>query len=87
MYPIFLVILFTSSIIYLFSKSDKSYKSDKSDKSYKSDKSLKNIFNKSKTIIFVISIILLVYTFNNETIKIDKIEKVLPEIYTNRVNF
>ena len=78
MYPIFLVILFTSSIIYLFSKSDKSYKSDKS---------LKNIFNKSKTIIFVISIILLVYTFNNETIKIDKIEKVLPEIYTNRVNF
>ena len=36
MYPIFLVILFTSSIIYLFSKSDKS---DKSDKSYKSDKS------------------------------------------------
>jgi len=87
MYPIFIVILFTSSIIYIFSKSDKYENFNQSDKSDKSDKSFKNIFNKSKTILFVISIILLVHTFNNENIKINKIENILPDIYVNRVNF
>lgn len=75
MYSIILIILLTIIVITLF---------DKSKNKNKSDSKIKNIFNSTKIIIFVVSIIILIYSF-----KITNITNVnkLPEIYTKNIDF
>ena len=73
MYSIILIILTSIIILYLFENS----KSNNITNTF-----IENIFNNSKVIIFVICVLILTYNLKNKSTS-----KLMPEIYTNNVDF